>query len=86
MQTNYKLTVVVEPCEEGGYFARCGELQGCFAEAETYDEVIAAIREVIEVHIECRLQHGEKLSFLTPSDRRSYQVEIPAPVMPLLFC
>lgn len=77
MQNHYKLTVIVEPCEEGGYFARCLELQGCFAEAETYDEVIAAIHEVIDAHIECRLQHGEKLPFLVPSERTDYQVEIP---------
>jgi len=79
MQT-YTLTVLVEPCEEGGYFARCLELQGCFAEAETYDEVIAAIHEVIEAHIESRPQHGEKLPLLIPSEKRAYQVEIPVAV------
>ena len=42
---NYKLTVIVEPCEEGGYFARCLELQGCFAEAETYDEAMYLLKE-----------------------------------------
>jgi predicted RNase H-like HicB family nuclease len=43
--------VVIEPCEEGGYFAYCPVLQGCHAEGESYAEVIENIEDVIKAYI-----------------------------------
>ena len=40
--------VVIEPHEEGGYFAYCPLLQGCHAEGETYGEALDNIRDVIK--------------------------------------
>ena len=45
-------SVIVEPCEEGGYFAHCPLLQGCHAEGETYREAIDNIYDVIQAHME----------------------------------
>ena len=30
----YRFTVIVEPCEEGGYFAQCPAFQGCHVEGK----------------------------------------------------
>ncbi|MCD6233064.1 type II toxin-antitoxin system HicB family antitoxin [bacterium] len=51
--------VIIEPCEEGGFFADCPSLQGCHAEGETYSEVIENIEDVIKAHIEIRKKHKE---------------------------
>ena len=41
-------TVVLDSLEDGGYRAWCPELDGCFAEGGTYDEVLEAIGRAIE--------------------------------------
>ena len=43
----YRFTVIVEPCEEGGYFAQCPAFQGCHVEGETYEETMSEMRKTI---------------------------------------
>jgi len=54
----YRFTVVIERDEEG-YFAFCPELQGCYTQGETYEEVLNNIKDAIRLHIEDRLEAGE---------------------------
>ncbi len=56
----YHLTVVVEK-DQNGYFAYAPELQGCYTQGDTYEEVIANIRDAIKLHIEDRLANDERL-------------------------
>ena len=56
----YKFSVVIEKTEEG-YFAFCPELQGCYTQGETYEEIIENIKDVLRLHIEDRLKDGEKI-------------------------
>ncbi|PIS13248.1 MAG: hypothetical protein COT67_02715 [Candidatus Tagabacteria bacterium CG09_land_8_20_14_0_10_41_14] len=51
--------IVVEPCEEGGFFATCPLLQGCHAEGETFGEAIDNIKDVIQAHLDVRQENGE---------------------------
>lgn len=46
-----KISVVVEK-DEHGYFAYCPELQGCHSQGNTYEEVMANIKEAAELYIE----------------------------------
>lgn len=55
---NFKLTVVIEK-DEDGYFALCPELQGCYAQGDTYDEALKNIEDAIKLHIQDRLETGE---------------------------
>ena len=55
---NYKVRVIIEPCEEGGYFATCPALQGCHAEGETYLEALENIQDIIRIHLESRAELG----------------------------
>jgi predicted RNase H-like HicB family nuclease len=55
---NYKVHVIIEPCEEGGYFATCPALQGCHAEGETYLEALENIQDIIRIHLESRAELG----------------------------
>jgi len=69
--------VVIEPCEEGGYFADCPVLQGCHAEGETYAEVIKNIEDVIKAHIEIRKKHKEFIPSVIVKDRKSVSISLP---------
>jgi predicted RNase H-like HicB family nuclease len=69
--------VVIEPCEEGGYFAWCPTLQGCHAEGETYAEVIKNIEDVIKAHIEIRKKHGEFVPSIELKSEKQIDVNLP---------
>ena len=73
-------SITIEPCEEGGYFASCPLLQGCYAEGETYGETIDNIRSVIEVHIELRKKHKEPISFIRVKKQSDISIQVPVPV------
>lgn len=57
----FRLPVVIEH-DADGYYAFCPELQGCYAQGETYEEVIENIRDAIQLHIEDRKADGEEIS------------------------
>jgi predicted RNase H-like HicB family nuclease len=58
--TKYRLSVLVEK-DEDGYTAQCVDLQGCYAQGGTYEEVIANIEDAIRLHVEDRVQRGEAI-------------------------
>ena len=47
-----RLTVILEPSDEGGFTAYVPALPGCISEGETTDEALANIREAIELYLE----------------------------------
>ncbi len=57
---NYKLSIVVEKSKDN-YYAYCPELQGCYAQGDTYEEAVENIRDAIRLHIEDRLAEGEEV-------------------------
>jgi predicted RNase H-like HicB family nuclease len=59
---NYK--VVVEECEEGGFFAECPAFPGCHVEGDTYEETMKEIKEAVKVFIDDYRSRNEVL----PSD------------------
>jgi predicted RNase H-like HicB family nuclease len=56
----YKFSVVIEK-DMDGYFALCPELQGCYTQGDTYEEVVENIRDVIRLHIEDGIESGEEI-------------------------
>lgn len=54
----YKFSVVVEK-EQGGFYASCPALPGCYATGRSRGEVMRAIRAAIGVHLEDRLGDNE---------------------------
>ncbi|MBM4279111.1 MAG: type II toxin-antitoxin system HicB family antitoxin [Deltaproteobacteria bacterium] len=56
----YKFSVVIER-DMNGYFALCPELQGCYAQGDTYEEVLENIKDAIRLHIEDRIESGEEV-------------------------
>jgi predicted RNase H-like HicB family nuclease len=72
---HYRLTVIVEKDTEG-YIALCPELQGCYAQGETYEEVMANLRDVVELHIQDRISIGEKIETFEMISLTSLEVTV----------
>jgi antitoxin HicB len=60
-QKTYRFTVIIEPCEEGGFFAQCPAFPGCHVEGETYEETISEMRKSINAFIEDYLKNSEEI-------------------------
>jgi predicted RNase H-like HicB family nuclease len=58
--SKYKFSVVIEKDSEG-YFAFCPELQGCYTQGDSYEEVMENIKDAIRLHIEDRIESGEEI-------------------------
>jgi predicted RNase H-like HicB family nuclease len=56
----YRFSVVIEK-DNDGYYAFCPDLQGCYTQAESYEEAIANINDAIRLHVEDRLAAGEAI-------------------------
>ena len=56
----YKFSVIAEKDSEG-YFTFCPELQGCYAQGDTYEEALVNIKDAIRLHIEDRIESGEDI-------------------------
>ncbi len=52
--STYKFSVVVEK-DKDGYFASCPELQGCYTQGDSYEEVMVNIKDAIKLHVEDRI-------------------------------
>lgn len=59
---NYK--IVIEECEEGGFYAECPAFPGCHVEGETYEETIKEMKEAVKNFVEDYKARNEEL----PSD------------------
>ncbi|MFQ5455307.1 MAG: type II toxin-antitoxin system HicB family antitoxin [Nitrospirota bacterium] len=57
----YRFTVIIERCEEGGYFAMCPAFPGCHVEGETYEETLAEMRAAIDAFIEDYKEEDEPI-------------------------
>ncbi|MBI5901863.1 MAG: type II toxin-antitoxin system HicB family antitoxin [Deltaproteobacteria bacterium] len=60
---SYKVSVVIEK-DEHGYYAYCPELEGCQTQGDSLDEVMANIKEAIELYVET-LSDEEKKAYLS---------------------
>lgn len=47
----YKVGVIIEK-DDAGYYAYCPELEGCQSQGETLEDVMANIREAVELYLE----------------------------------
>ena len=56
----FRFPVIVEKDQEG-FFAFCPELQGCYSQGNTYEEVLENIKDAIRLHLEDRLADGEEV-------------------------
>jgi predicted RNase H-like HicB family nuclease len=78
----YQVPVIIEPLEEGGYYAECPVLPGCHVEGESYWEALENLEDVIRIHIEGRLEFGDPLpSGLSPLQKpERFKLQLPVMV------
>ena len=57
---SYRFSVVIEK-DKDGYFAFCPELQGCYTQGDTYEEILVRIKDAIRLHLEDRIESGEEI-------------------------
>ncbi len=53
-------SVVVEE-DKDGFFAFCPELQGCYAQGETYEEALEHIKDAVQLHLVDASKSKEKI-------------------------
>lgn len=58
--STYHLLVATEK-DEDGYYGFCPQLQGCYAQGDTYEEVLENIKDAIRLHIEDRIESREDI-------------------------
>lgn len=56
---SYKVSIVIER-DEHGYYAYCPELEGCQSQGDSLEEVIANIKEAIELYLETLTEDEKK--------------------------
>jgi predicted RNase H-like HicB family nuclease len=61
MEHRYRFKLIIEPCEEGGFYGRCPALEGCFVQGETVEETLSELKAAVDTHIEIRLERGEPI-------------------------
>ncbi len=71
------IPVVIEK-DEDGYYAFCPTLQGCYTQGDTYEELMKNLADVIKLHIEDRLEAGEKVEVPESISLTSIKVKVSA--------
>ena len=57
----YHFKIIIEECEEGGYYAECPVFQGCHVEGDTYKETMREMKMLIAGFIEDYKKNNEKI-------------------------
>ncbi len=73
--SNYRFTVVIEK-DKDGYFAYSPELQGCYTQGDTFEEVIENIKDAIKLHVEDRLANNEPVTISEVVSLSSVEVAV----------
>lgn len=75
----YWCTFVIEADKEGGYYAFCPSLPGCYSQGETLEDTKANIREAVQCHLESLLKDGEDVPQEPDEFIGTVHVTVPAP-------
>ena len=59
----YDFPIIIEQ-DDVGYFATCPELQGCYSQGDTYEEVFSNIKDAINLHLQDRLAEKEEIPMM----------------------
>ena len=54
----YHFSAVIEK-DSDGYYSFCPELQGCYTQGDTYEEVLENIKDAIKLYIEDLIHDGK---------------------------
>jgi predicted RNase H-like HicB family nuclease len=57
----YHFPIIIEECEEGGYYGECPQLSGCHVQGESYEETMKELKAAIAGMIEDYIETGDPL-------------------------
>ena len=60
----FDFTVIIEQDEDGIYVANVPELEGCYTQGKTLEEVMERIKEAIEVCLEADKEEVNPMKFI----------------------
>ena len=69
------MSVIIEK-DEDGYFAFSPELQGCYTQGDSYEEVLENIKDAIRLHIQDRIECDETIREVESISLTSLEVEV----------
>ncbi len=55
----HKVSILIEK-DEYGYYAYCPELKGCQTQGDSFEEVIANLKEAVELYLETLSEEEKK--------------------------
>jgi len=55
---NYRFSVIIEK-DKDGYYAYAPDLQGCYSQGDSYEEVVENMKDAIRLHVEDLVESGE---------------------------
>jgi len=55
---NYRFSVIIEK-DIDEYYAYAPDLQGCYSQGDSYEEVVENIKDAIRLHVEDLVESGE---------------------------
>ena len=56
----YDFPIIIEQ-DNDGFIATCPELQGCYSQGDTYEEVVSNIKDAINLHLQDRIAEKEEI-------------------------
>ncbi len=72
---SYRLSVAVQK-DADGYCAFCPELQGCYTQGDSYEEVMKNIEDAIRLHLQDRIENGEEIPVFESVTLTSVEVTV----------
>ncbi len=64
MNEENDFTVLIEQDEDGVYVAKVSEIDGCYTQGRTFEEVLTRIKEAIEVCLEADRERINPMKFI----------------------
>jgi len=64
MDNGYDFTVLIEQDEDGIYVAKVPDIEGCYTQGKTLQEVLERIKEAIEVCLEADRTEVNPMKFI----------------------
>ena len=53
--------ILIHAAEEGGYWASCPSLPGCYSQGESWEETVTNMKEAIALYVEDMIDNGEEV-------------------------
>jgi predicted RNase H-like HicB family nuclease len=72
---SYKVSIVIEK-DEFGYYAYSPELEGCQSQGNSFEEVMANIKEAVELYLETLTEEEKKACLSREIMTSSLEVQV----------